>query len=483
MFSGQIPKRFRSFAFYIGMGYLVVYVLCTGSMYFLSSRVITSTTRKFDRQDVRAESEELEELLEKNPAGNWLAEQVTTGKYPPSTIFFVRIVNPRGEVEYTITWPTKIKLPEWGTAYQIEKFHLKGESFSEHYIPALQRRIQVKSTQLKDGRVLQVGKGSFLEVNQKKMMARMLLIFMILSTIFSTISSVFMLVITLRPLRNITASMAHIIDTAAFETGAPQIPSRISELNTLGRLFAVMTDKYSQLIHAMRQTMDNLAHDFRTPLTRIRGAAEIALKESELQPQTAEVLADIMDDCDRVTLQLQNILDTREIDSGFVKMNMKPLDLKKLVTEIIDMYIFVAEDKNITIDIAPTTELLELEGDYQRLARVFANIIDNAVKYTPVNGKINITFTLTPDTITTTIQDNGIGIPKNEQALIWQHLFRGEKARESEKGLGLGLNIVHIIITAHKGIVNMESELGMGTRFDITLKRHHHNNDNTFTTT
>jgi len=464
-------KKFRSFAFYLGMGYLIVYALCTGCIFFLNSRVITKTARSFDRQDARAESEELVELFNQNTDGNLLAEQVTMERYPPSSIVIVRVLNQIGQVEYTLTWPKKIELPDWSTYAPNDRSALPSAGLSEYYIKSLHRRVQVQTTRLKDGRILQVGKGSFLEIDQKSMMLRMLLIFAALSTLFSFISGVFMMVITLRPIHRITAAMSHIIDTGAFETGAPPVNSLIGELDTLGHLFTVMTEKYAALIQAMRQTMDNVAHDFRTPLTRIRGASELALNNRELPTELSETLADIIEDCDRAKLQLQNLMDVREMESGFVKLNIQSFSLTQVITEIIDLYSLLAEEKNISLTAEFPSEEIIVEGDRSRLARALANLVDNAVKYTRKSGTVTLTFQIHPDTVTICVKDSGIGIPEEEQGLIWQRLFRGKQAREAEKGLGLGLNIVQVIISAHKGDVTLTSSPGQGTTFCVTLPK------------
>lgn len=473
MFSGRNSKTFRSFAFYLCLGYLVVYALCTVSVYVLTSRVITQSARGFDRQDVTAESEELVDLIQQNTDGNLLAEQVTLERYPPSTIFIVRVINRRGQVEYTITWPKKIDLPDW-RAYTPpqDASSLPPAGLSEYYIKPLDRHIQIQTTLLKDGRVLQVGKGSFLEVDQKSMLARLLLVFALLSTLFSILSGIFMMVLTLRPIHRITDSMSRIIETGAFETGAPPVKSLIAELDTLGRLFTVMTEKYANLIQAMRQTMDNAAHDFRTPLTRIRGAAELALNGQTLPSELSDTLADIIEDCDRAKLQLQNLMDAREMESGFVKLNTHPFSLTRLIDEITDLYSLVAEEKEIVLRASPAASELMIHGDRTRLARVFANLIDNALKYTPPHGSVTLSFEENNGTVITRVRDTGIGIPKDELALIWQRLFRGQQARETEKGLGLGLNIVQVIVAAHGGSVWAESSPGHGTTFCVTLSKH-----------
>jgi signal transduction histidine kinase len=473
MFSGRINKVFRSFAFYLCLGYLVVYALCTVSIYVLASQVITKSARGYDRQDVTAESEELVELIQQSAGSNLLAEQVTMERYPPSTIFIVRVINRRGQVEYTMTWPKKIDLPDWRvyTPPQ-EASSLPPAGLSEYYIKPLGRHIQIQTTLLEDGRVLQVGKGSFLEVDQKSMLARMLLVFALLSTLFSVLSGIFMMVITLRPIHHITDSMSHIIETGAFETGAPPVKSLIAELDTLGSLFTIVTEKYANLIQAMRQTMDNIAHDFRTPLTRIRGAAELALNHRDLPQDVSDTLADIIEDCDSAKLQLQNLMDAREMESGFVRLNIRPFNLTKLIDEIVDLYTLVAEEKEISLKTdLPTADML-VRGDRPRLVRVFANLIDNAIKYTPQRGSVIVSFTADDTGITTCVRDTGIGIPQEELALIWQRLFRGQQAREAEKGLGLGLNIVQAIVAAHGGKVWADSTSGQGTAFYVTLPRH-----------
>jgi signal transduction histidine kinase len=217
--------------------------------------------------------------------------------------------------------------------------------------------------------------------------------------------------------------------------------------------------------------MDNVAHDFRTPLARIRGASELALHGPNISQDLAETLADIIEDCDRAQLQLQNLMDAREMESGFVKLNIQPFSLTQVIAEIVDLYSLLAEEKSLDLTAAFPCDAIVIEGDRQRVARAFANLVDNALKYTPKGGTVHIEFEVRPEAVITRIIDNGIGIPEEEQRLIWQRLFRGKQARESEKGLGLGLNIVQIIIAAHGGTVTLSSAVGKGTTFEVTLPK------------
>jgi signal transduction histidine kinase len=383
----------------------------------------------------------------------------------------VRVLNAKGKVEYAITKPKNIDIPEWRVNAQSNPAVPPPVGWSDYYLKPLHRHIQVQTSLIKGGRILQVGKGSFLEYDQKSMMSRTLLLFMALSTLFSIISGIVMMFLTLRPIHRITASMSHIIETEAFEKGAPPVSSAIAELDTLGQLFTVMTGKYASLIQAMRETMDNVAHDFRTPLARIRGASEFALNDKNLPEELANTLADIIEDCDSAQLQLQNLMDVRQMESGFVKLNIQPFSLTKLIGEIVDLYSLLAEEKQITLTVGLPEEDIQLEGDKHRIARALANLVDNAVKYTPKGGHVTLTFDVQPETVVIRVTDTGIGIPENERGLIWQRLFRGKQSREAEKGLGLGLNIVQVIITAHSGTVTVDSTPGQGSSFCVTLPK------------
>ena len=306
-------------------------------------------------------------------------------------------------------------------------------------------------------------------LRDRPMLRKLLLIFAILSTLFSVIAAIVLLVITVRPIRKMTDEMSRIIDTGAFETGAPPVNSMIHELDTLGHLFNVMTEKYANLIRAMRLTMDNVAHDFRTPLTRIRGGCELAITRGDLPKGLADTLADVIEDCDRAKMQLQNLMDTREMEIGFSQLSLESIDYCELLSGLADMYSLIAEEKEIRLltdfpDV-PVTGM----GDRQRLMRVFANLLDNAVKYTPRRGEVSLSLRQENGNVVVCVADTGIGIPEEERGLIWQRLFRGKKASESEKGLGLGLNIVQVTVAAHHGTIRLVSEEGKGTKFTVML--------------
>jgi len=467
MFSRLMAKRLFSFAMYLATGYVVIYALCTAVMLYLGNQMITQSARNFDKQSVRADCEELTELMESNRDGNWMAEELALGRYPPSTIFALRVINTRGYVEFEANTPVEIAIPGWLKTAAPIQFPPLG--WTEITIPTLNRTIQIQTTQLDDGRILQIAKGSLLENSQKQMMSRHMKLFMLFSLFLSIFSTLFMILITLQPITKMTKAISSIIDSGAFETNPPRVKSMISELDTLGAQFNIMTEKYANLIQAMRETMDNVAHDIRTPLARIRGASEFALKSEALPEQLANTLADIIDDCDNAQLQLRNLLDTREMESGFVKIETTPFSLLKVIHTIADIYSLIAEEKSITLTTElPATDEVLIEGDQNRVARILSNIVDNALKYTPAGGRVTLALAQTPDSVKIRVADTGIGIRPEELSLVWQRLYRTDTARKSGKGLGLGMNIVKLFTEAHHGKAEIESSPD-GTIVTITL--------------
>jgi signal transduction histidine kinase len=462
-----VNRRLLSFAVYLAAGYLAVYAICTVIMLYLGNRVITQSTRSFDRQDVRAETEELTELLENNPKGNWLAEEIALERLPPSTIFAIRILSTLGHVEYEARTPRNIVIPGWERTMRGPVLfpHL---GWDELKVPDSERIIQLQTTQLSDGRILQIAKGSLLESKQKQMMSRNMKLFMFFSLALTLFATILMIFITLRPIEQITKSMRNIIETGAFESNPPPVRSMISELNSLSAQFNIMTQKYATLIQAMRETMDNVAHDIRTPLARIRGASELAIKLEDIPEHLTETLASIIEDCDHTQLQLKNLLDTREMESGFVKINCTQFDLSNILKTLCDMYSLIAEEKNISLNLETPPDAVLIEADRNRVARIFSNIIDNALKYTEPQGRVDVKLNYSDDVAEVTVVDTGIGISPDEISLIWQRLYRGEAARAKSRGLGLGMNIVKTFIEAHQGRVQVQSS-EKGTLFRVRL--------------
>jgi signal transduction histidine kinase len=255
----------------------------------------------------------------------------------------------------------------------------------------------------------------------------------------------------------------------------------IDAIDELTMLFNAMLDKIEGLVTAMRGSLDNVSHDLRTPLTHLRGAAEMALAGPPDPDRYREALADCVEEADRVLVMLNTLMDISEAESGAMQLRREPVILASVVSRAVDLYREVADAKGVALDLrtagpssgeadAGGAGDLVVMGDRTRLEQVAANLIDNAVKYTPHGGRIAVDVRREDGDAVLSVSDSGPGIAADELPRIWDRLFRGDASR-TERGLGLGLSLVRAIVTAHGGRVDVTSAPGAGSVFTVHLSR------------
>lgn len=270
----------------------------------------------------------------------------------------------------------------------------------------------------------------------------------------------------LRPLRNLIKTLQS-LRTGNDEARVPNSHSN-DELEDLTILFNQMLDRIQTTNRAMRQTLDTIAHELRTPLTSVRGLAEVTLRKTNYSEQDyRRVLEDCIEGIDEILTEFKMITDITEVESGLQNLNKENIDLRSVCQDVIDLYEFVAEQKEIHIDLTPEAQFIVF-ADKKKLRQVVANLLDNAIKYSPSSTNIHISLSETNRITTLNVADQGIGIPENEVPLIWKRLYRGDKAR-TEKGIGLGLSLVKSIVEAHQGIISVEKNKERGTAFIVRL--------------
>jgi signal transduction histidine kinase len=238
-------------------------------------------------------------------------------------------------------------------------------------------------------------------------------------------------------------------------------------LDELTSLFNTMLDKIEGLVTAMRGALDNVSHDLRTPLTRLRGTAEMALAAPADADRYREALADCVEETDRVLVMLNTLMDISEAESGAMQLRLEPVALREVVDRALDLYHEVADAKGVTVAADAAADVVVM-ADRTRLEQAAANLIDNAIKYTPPGGRVDVEVQRSGDRAVLRVRDTGHGIAPDELPRIFDRLFRGDRSR-AERGLGLGLSLVKAIVEAHGGSVEVASEVGHGATFVVSL--------------
>lgn len=256
------------------------------------------------------------------------------------------------------------------------------------------------------------------------------------------------------------------ISKGALDRRVP-VKGRRDEIDRLAETFNSMVDRVQVLIEQMKEMTDNIAHDLRSPLTRMRGVAEMALLDGDSSEEHKAMAGTIVEECDRLLGMINTMLDISEAEAGLARLHLQDVDLLGLLRDVCDLFQPLAEDRGIDVRIEGP-ESLTLSCDPPKLQRVFANLLDNALKYTPSGGFVRISVKAHDRDAQVVVEDTGAGIAEEDLVHIFDRFFRGEKSR-SEMGSGLGLSLAHALVLSHRGAITVRSETGHGARFTVTL--------------
>jgi signal transduction histidine kinase len=325
--------------------------------------------------------------------------------------------------------------------------------------------LEVASVRLADGTLFQVGKSTERRDELLRRFRRVLLFNLAFIMLIGLAGGAVLTRSALQPVRALADTVRGILRTGRTNVRVP-VNDPADALGDLSVLVNGMLDRIDAVVSGMRGALDNVGHDLRTPMTRLRSIAESALASND--PETLRnALADCLEEAEGIVAMLNTLMDISEAETGTMALRREPVDLRQLVQQTMDLYEDVAEERGIRIT-SEVPESLTADVDRVRMRQVLANLVDNAVKYTGDEGRVVIGASRSEDEVAITVSDTGAGIPADELPHVWSRLYRGDKSR-STRGLGLGLSLVKAIVEAHGGRVSVISEPGSGSRFEVHL--------------
>jgi signal transduction histidine kinase len=465
MLSSRLRRLRGRLSFQLTAWYSAFFILSVLVLFGLAYLLLASSLRQRDREAIHLKLGELVTQYQAEGAAGLRADLRARAGLPRAKPFFLRLASPTGTTLF-------LEVPDQWAGFDLRSLERQGVGSTGGWtvvpVEGDETQLEVEAARLPDGSVLQVGRSTEDRDGLLERFREVVVGVMTVVLVLAFAGGGLLSLRALRPIRGLIRTVR------AIEAGA--MDSRVAthgtgdELDELSTLFNQMLDRIETLIQGMRGALDNVAHDLRTPMTRLRGIAELALQAEGDLPACREALGECLEEASRVLAMLNTLMDISEAETGAMQLRPEAVGLASLIGDAAELYGYLAEEKGLTLTSSVPKDL-RLTADPSRLQQVLANLLDNAIKYTPAGGRVELVAYREADDVVLVVEDTGIGIAPEDLPKIWERLYRGDRSR-SQRGLGLGLSLVRAVVRAHGGSVEATSDPGAGSRFTLRFPSH-----------
>lgn len=367
---------------------------------------------------------------------------------------FFLLLSPGGEIlAHSRQRPHEFRFLADHVHPRVRKTWLVRRRYGEHTAMALYKRLY-------DGNIMVIA-GSLAEAERNlAYLASILGAAMIIMLLVSLLGSWLLAGMFLQGLNRVKKAAAHI---AAGDFGhRVEMGREGREINDLAVVFNDMVDRTEKLLLELEMVSDDIAHDLRTPLTVLRGRAELVLTRGpdDLFP------IQVLQGCEHLLNTINMMLAISQTEAGLSTAPREDLDMREVVLQTADIFQPTAEAQGIALTCVCVGPISLLHANRTEMQKVLGNLVDNAIKFTPSGGRVEIALAETGGCLALTVADTGTGILPEDKANIFKRFYRSDGSR-SKSGNGLGLSLVKAIVTAYGGTIAVESTPGMGTVFRL----------------
>jgi heavy metal sensor kinase len=383
---------------------------------------------------------------------------------------FVSIVNLSGEVTDSIPDPEGRQVPVLPEAVELAAAQLKPQYSEVSLSPSEHARVITWPSHDEDGEMFFVVIGQSLKElqNAQRHLLLLLAISNPIALLLAGLGGLWLAHEALKPVDRLTR--------AAERIGRGNFTERVEEPRTrdeIGRLAATFNEMISKLDQAFereRRFTADASHELRTPLAVLRGDIEVALRRDRSTQEYRRVLNSSVEEIERITRLTEDLLTLARSDAGDKVVEFAPVRLDRLAAEAHAYIRPIAESAGVALASEGTQLQIVVEGDEKRLKQLLVNLLENAIKYTPAGGRVQLSLATEDSSALIEVSDTGRGIPAASLPHVFERFYRRADPRDSRvSGFGLGLAISKWIVDAHHGSIDVESEEGQGSRFTVRL--------------
>jgi heavy metal sensor kinase len=465
MFLKRLLDARRTLAFRLTLWYAGIYVVSATVAFAFFYYLITAAIRNRADQDLLAEVRSLSSVMSLQGVEAVKRQALLESRAAGEKKIFIQLLYPDGRLfsSSNMFYFNNIPISSEAITRMLEQNEPLLATVAS---PDRQHEIRVVYALLGPGVILHLGQAMedltrFIEAFQRIFVATMAALFML-----AVIVGWFMARRTLRGVENVTRTARRIADGSLNE----RVPVKRAEdeIGQLAVTFNQMLDRIQGLVNGIKEMTDNIAHDLKSPITRIRGQAEVALTSGSALDEYEAMAASAIEESDRLLEMINAMLFISRTEAGVTQPDLKPMDVAAVARDACGLFQAPAEDKEIGLE-CRTPESLPMKGDIRLIQRMLGNLLDNAIKYTPEGGSVNVSARPTPDgSVSILVTDTGAGISAQDLPHIFERFYRGDPSR-SLPGVGLGLSFARAVARAHGGEIRVESAPGRGCTFLVTL--------------